>query len=221
MKTIGSEGEAPGQFYLPSSVSVSKNDEVLVCDKGNNRLQMFDAQGNLLHCFGPQDFPGLGLVTPFNACFDDRGYIYVCDKEQGRVFVFNNERKPLFSFSGPPTTRGASFSPTDVLVHQDVVYISEYSSGRILLFSIEGELIKSLDRLGLKQPNGLALNSPTNELIISESGTCKIVLLDLVELTLSDVDREFEGAIEGIAIDLEGNLLVCDSTLHTIHSVPL
>jgi DNA-binding beta-propeller fold protein YncE len=44
----GEPGIAPGQFRLPHSVWVDKQERVWVCDRENNRIQIFDARGEFL-----------------------------------------------------------------------------------------------------------------------------------------------------------------------------
>ena len=42
---IGEEGEADGQFKKPWGLCVDKYDNVLVCDRNNNRIQQFTIEG--------------------------------------------------------------------------------------------------------------------------------------------------------------------------------
>jgi DNA-binding beta-propeller fold protein YncE len=44
----GTQGDQPGQFALPHSVRIDKYGNVWVCDRENNRIQIFDANGNYL-----------------------------------------------------------------------------------------------------------------------------------------------------------------------------
>ncbi|MBV7332146.1 peptidyl-alpha-hydroxyglycine alpha-amidating lyase family protein [Chloroflexi bacterium TSY] len=44
----GEEGQKPGQFALPHCVRVDRHGRVLVLDRENNRLQIFDAEGTFL-----------------------------------------------------------------------------------------------------------------------------------------------------------------------------
>ena len=55
----GTPGTGPGEFDLPHNVTVDKNDRVLVLDRGNNRCQVFNTEGEYLTEWGdlrmPQD----------------------------------------------------------------------------------------------------------------------------------------------------------------------
>jgi sugar lactone lactonase YvrE len=48
IKSWGERGSGPGQFALSHCVRVDKHDRVWVCDRENNRIQIFDTDGNFL-----------------------------------------------------------------------------------------------------------------------------------------------------------------------------
>ena len=45
---FGSNGEGNGQFNAPTGVAVDRQDNILVADWGNSRIQIFDSQVNIL-----------------------------------------------------------------------------------------------------------------------------------------------------------------------------
>jgi DNA-binding beta-propeller fold protein YncE len=44
----GEGGTAPGQFSILHKVGVDKNNKIYICDRENNRIQIFDVDGNYL-----------------------------------------------------------------------------------------------------------------------------------------------------------------------------
>ena len=48
----GSHGDAPGELSLPWGVHVDEFGDIYVVDWGNNRLQVFDADGELKNVIG-------------------------------------------------------------------------------------------------------------------------------------------------------------------------
>jgi len=50
--TFGSEGNGNGQFNYPSGVTVNSNGNIIISDKNNHRIQIFDSEGNFLLTFG-------------------------------------------------------------------------------------------------------------------------------------------------------------------------
>ena len=51
VKSWGDKGTGPGQFRIPHSVVVDRNDNVYVGDRSNRRIQVFDTEGKLLRMF--------------------------------------------------------------------------------------------------------------------------------------------------------------------------
>ena len=47
IKSWGEPGTGPGQFNLPHGIAVDENDNVYVADRENERIQVFDVEGNL------------------------------------------------------------------------------------------------------------------------------------------------------------------------------
>jgi len=73
LKTWGGHGAAPGAFTTPHAIWVDRFDRVLVGDRENNRVQLFDRDGNFLVAWG--DF-----YHPMQIWVDDRDYIFVTDQ---------------------------------------------------------------------------------------------------------------------------------------------
>ena len=48
LKSWGEPGDKPGQFNTPHSLAVDAQGHVYVADRGNRRIQVFDAEGNFL-----------------------------------------------------------------------------------------------------------------------------------------------------------------------------
>ncbi|XP_059080014.1 tripartite motif-containing protein 2-like [Tigriopus californicus] len=78
MFCFGSNGEGNGQFNAPTGVATDKQDNILVADWGNSRIQVFDSQGsflafvNTLACplYGPQ---GVAVTPDGNIVVADSG----------------------------------------------------------------------------------------------------------------------------------------------------
>jgi DNA-binding beta-propeller fold protein YncE len=100
LRRIGTGGKnhwltTPGDFGAPSNVAVDKEGNVYVTDTMNNRVEIFDADGNFLSLFGKHgDGPGY-LARPKGIAVDCDGHIWVADSFQDRVQVFNREGQLL------------------------------------------------------------------------------------------------------------------------------
>ena len=97
----GSKGTGPGQFELPHSIAVDCEGRVLVCDRENNRIQIFDQDGNYLSQWDGRRWPG--IQWPNETFITADGTIYLSEAGY-RVSVwkhyFNPERSPIWSLRG-------------------------------------------------------------------------------------------------------------------------
>jgi hypothetical protein len=71
--SFGEVGHGPGQFMTPHSVIVDRQDRVLVCDRENDRIQVFDRTGGWL-------MDWRGLCRPMDLLERDDGAILVSDQ---------------------------------------------------------------------------------------------------------------------------------------------
>ena len=83
----GEPGEAPGQFKLPHSIWVDKQERVWVPDRENRRIQIFNKQGEFL-----DQWTELG--RPTDIVIDEKGTVYVSELTQ-RVSIFTGDGKLL------------------------------------------------------------------------------------------------------------------------------
>ncbi len=82
----GAQGDGPGQFALPHSVRVDRHGRVWVCDRDNNRIQIFDASGHFLKQWTDMRHPDMLFFDPtedvvYVAELDYQVSIYTLDGE--------------------------------------------------------------------------------------------------------------------------------------------
>lgn len=87
MLSWGEAGTGKGQFDLVHSVWVDSSYNVYVCDRGNNRVQIFDGDGRFL-----QEWTG--FLSPDKLWFDQEETIFMAEIGH-RVTVLNREGKVL------------------------------------------------------------------------------------------------------------------------------
>lgn len=74
IKTWGRTGSAPGEFSTPHVIAIDSQGRLFVGDRNNNRIQIFDQEGNFLDLWYQFGRPSGIVITT-----DDR--IYVADSE--------------------------------------------------------------------------------------------------------------------------------------------
>jgi DNA-binding beta-propeller fold protein YncE len=89
IKTWGGRGSAPGQFNTPHSIVVDAKDNIYVADRGNNRIQVFDTDGNL-----KTQYTNIGSPWALCLTFGPHQYLYSSDsnaKDFGPAAIYKME----------------------------------------------------------------------------------------------------------------------------------
>ena len=128
-------GDAP--FNLPTDIVAAPSGELFVTDGyGNARLHKFAADGRHLSSWGePGTAPGQ-FNMPHGVWIDRRGRVLVCDRENDRVQVFDQQGALLTVW--PTRLIGPAFFYVDP---DDVVYIPEHNGGLVSVLTLDGELL--------------------------------------------------------------------------------
>ena len=163
-------------FHRCTHTALSPQGDLYVSDGyGNARVHKYAPDGKLLRSWGePGTDPGQFNI-PHNICCDPDGWVYVADRENHRVQVFdgngkyetqwNNMHRPSGLYHGARRARAASTSARSA-ARMAVNYDMPNIGPRVSIYSHQGELLARLgDRLaGLEpgqfiSPHGLAVDS--------------------------------------------------------------
>lgn len=127
--------EDPGTFARPTNVAVDAKGDIYVSDTINNRIQIFDAEGNFLSMFGRGgDGPGY-FGRPKGLAVDRDGHIWVADTSMDRVQVFDRKGQLAGYFGVHGTLPGQFTLPTGVAIDsQNRVMVTEQFKGRLQIF---------------------------------------------------------------------------------------
>ena len=66
---MGEGGSGPGQFALVHNIGCDKTGRVLVCDRENNRIQIFDPDGKFMEMWTDVMMPGDVWITDDNTIY--------------------------------------------------------------------------------------------------------------------------------------------------------
>jgi DNA-binding beta-propeller fold protein YncE len=178
---VGSWGE--GMFTNPHGITVGPDNSVYCVDDGAHVVRKFTADGRLLGTIGS---PGVASAT---------GYI------RGDYLSFKA--------SGPPFNR-----PTAVALSPDGdLYVTDgYGNARVHCFSSDLELKFSWGRPGdspgeFHIPHAIA-TTPDGRLLVADRENWRIQQFDFSGQYLGEFVNTCRP--DGIAIDLDGNVYVCD-----------
>lgn len=132
----GEGGSGRGQLETPHGITVDDEGRVYVADRGNARIQVFDAEGRFLAAWsGPQ------LGRPWSVAYAG-GYLYVVDggdqrdeRPAGRLLRLDRDGRVLDRWSGPGREAGRIDWGHDVAVGPDgSVYVVDIRGRRVQKF---------------------------------------------------------------------------------------
>ena len=87
----GTKGKADGQFDVVHAVAVDKNDHVYIADRGNDRVQVFTADGKHLATWPNLNFPNHIVITANQE-------VWVADNQPVRLVKFDTQGNRLYSW---------------------------------------------------------------------------------------------------------------------------
>src|SRR5260221_10790678 len=152
VKQWGTKGNAPGQFVLPHSIAIDRNDNVYVGDRSNRRIQVFDTEGKFLRMFTID-------VPP--------------DAKTGAVNGATATGTKLAGVIGAPNSLCITSGPTQVLFVGETTF-----PGRIFKVSLDGKVLGVIGKSGrnLKQFSGAhALACPSEtEIYAAETSNWRV-----------------------------------------------
>jgi len=88
IRELGEQGGGPGSLNTPLDVAVNRKGEILVSDM-NHRILVFDQAGAYLWAIGGKGAKAALFNHPSCIVVDDEDMLFVCDKGNRRVQVFN------------------------------------------------------------------------------------------------------------------------------------
>ncbi|MGN6823349.1 MAG: hypothetical protein ACTHJ7_11360 [Candidatus Nitrosocosmicus sp.] len=88
MTKWGSPGIGDGQFINPFFIAIDSSNNVYIDDRGNDRVQKFDSNGNFLTKWSYNDSDNSKFKDFFGFAVDPKGNLYRVDFGNSRIEVF-------------------------------------------------------------------------------------------------------------------------------------
>lgn len=134
----GGKGKGDGEFNLPHGIAVDAQGRVIVCDRENERLQIFDAKGSFLH-----EWKGPQVGKPYGIEVGRAGHLLVIDggspslkpERRGKAVELDAEGRVLDTFGSFGSGPGQFQLGHDIAVGPDgAVYVAEGTGARVQKF---------------------------------------------------------------------------------------
>ncbi|XP_022793843.1 protein lin-41-like [Stylophora pistillata] len=169
LRQIGKEGTDPGRFKYPTGVSFLNDNEILIADQLNDRIQHINIKTQtVLKIFG-QKGEGKGhLQKPLNIFFDDTKRLIVTESKNQRVQVMSKESETMFTIgdNGPEKLS----KPYSCISYKDIFLVSERYNHCIKAFDSLGTFLFEFGEKGKQDgqfntPRGMCLDGSNNLLV--------------------------------------------------------
>ncbi|MCL4524796.1 MAG: 6-bladed beta-propeller [Acidobacteria bacterium] len=126
---------AEGTFSTPLGAAVDSDGNVFVTDTLNDRVQMFDADGEFVQTFGKQGVAPGTFMRAKGIAVDSDGHIYVTDAEFNNVQVFDTEGNTLAAFGTRGTEPGQFTLITGIYIDkQNHILVADQWHARVQIF---------------------------------------------------------------------------------------
>ncbi|CAH3112238.1 unnamed protein product [Pocillopora meandrina] len=178
VRKIGGQGDKDGQFENPPDVTFLSDDEILVADQCNNRIQQLNVQtGNFVKSFGEQGSGDEEFENPVGVCITSDGrFIAVAEFVNSRIQVFTMDGEPVFKFgdSGPERLD----NPVGCVCYEEKFFVADKNNNCVKVFDGKGRFLYKFGEKGngdgqLNSPYGLCVDKYGN-LLVCDPGNGRI-----------------------------------------------
>ena len=169
LRKIGNQGSNSGQFSHPAGVSFVNDNEILIADQLNHRIQHINIQtGTVVKSFG-KDGAGNGeFKNPIDVCLDDEGRIVVTEYGNHRIHVLSKEGETIsiFGNSGPEKLS----YPTCCIPYKNMFFVSDRDNNCTKVFDQSRTLLYKFGKYGdrdrqFNTPRGVLIDRGNNLLV--------------------------------------------------------
>ena len=146
LRQLGWYGENPGELNTPGDVTFVNEDEILVIDVRNNRIQQFNVHsGNFINSFGRFGYGFGQFNSPRSVCMDCKGHIIVSDYNH-RVQVLTKDGVPILKFGdrGPEKLH----FPVGYAYYKDMFVVADSGNGCLKVFDSSGRFLRKIGEKG-------------------------------------------------------------------------
>ena len=122
---IGKKGHQQGELYYPTDVAWY-NSQLYVADAYNNRIQVFDKEGQVLRIIGEND--NIQVATGLTVANEQ---LFVADFEGNRILIYNIKGELLQIISSSALNK-----PIDIEVVGNIMWVVNHEDGVLLQYKL-------------------------------------------------------------------------------------
>ena len=214
--TIGSKGKPPFGDGGPIGIATDGEGNVYVASA--HKVQKLNRHGEVVKSVGKWGRNIGEFVWPYGVRYHNR-QVYVCDKDNGRVQVFDTDLNFVRSF-GTDDGPGQLKKPTNIdFDTQGNIYVADSYKHQVLVFSEDGQYLRHFGQKGqgegeLTEPKGLCISG--DYVYVTEWANNRVSVFRTSGEFVHFFGKEGSGRGKlnypfGIAVDQDGFVYVCDA----------
>ena len=213
LRQVGCKGETPGQLHCPTDVTFINDDEILVADELNHRVQQFNVHSaqNFVNSFGRYGNEDGNFQYPTRVCMEDERRIIVSDFNNHRVQVLTRDGVPMLIFgdSGPEKLN----NPVGCVCYKNMFIVADSLNSCLKVFNSSGKFLRKIGGKGnadghFLTPYGVCVDQHGNIFVSDkESGHVQQFTIEghFTGKTVTKLTWPW-----GMATMPDGRILVCD-----------
>jgi DNA-binding beta-propeller fold protein YncE len=143
----GVSGEDDRHFNKPADIALGENGTFFIADGyGNSRVVKFDKDGKFLLAWGKKGKGEGEFNLPHAVRIDSKGLVYVGDRENDRVQVFDQNGRFIRQFGG--------FAPFGLFITPaDELFVADGRKDEVHRMTLEGKILETWGRRGPEPGN--------------------------------------------------------------------
>ena len=147
VRKLGCYGENPGELDSVAGVTFLNDDDILVADELNHRIQQFNVQtGNFVKSFGKKGTGKGEFQDPVSVCMDDEGRVVVTEYYNNRIQVLTKDGKSVFKFGDSGSEK--LYKPTGCIYHKNMFIVSDCWNHCLKVFDSSGKFLYKIGEKG-------------------------------------------------------------------------
>ena len=213
LRQVGCKGDDPGQLKCPTDVTFINDDEILVADELNHRVQQFNVHSaqNFVNSFGRYGNGDGNFHYPTAVCMDDERRIIVSDFNNHRVQVLTRGGAPMSIFGDSDPEK--LYNPVGCVCYKNMFIVADSLNSCLKLFNSSGNFLRKIGEKGNEdgqflRPYGVCVDQHGNILVSDkDSGHVQQFTIEghFIGKTVTKLTWPW-----GMATMPDGRILVCD-----------
>jgi len=204
-----------GTLRKPMAVTVYDR-RIFVSDTDNQRVAVFDYNGNPLFTFGKRGTDKGQFQFPYGIVADNSGLVYVADLYNGNIQVFDQNGKFIKYFVDPKAN--LFMQPAGLFFYNNKIYLADVAKNEVLAFDLDGKKVLEFGKKGtgpgeLSTPNAVAVSG--DRIFVSDTGNARVQVFDqtgkLLAINTGDEPKVKNSLFvnnRGVGVDGRGTLFV-------------